>query len=75
VNYEVPVGGGEMTLRIYDLRGQLVRTLVDGAQPAGRHAAIWDGRDEAGRPLPSGVYVGRLQAGAVVETRAMVLAK
>lgn len=75
VHYEVPAGGGDLSLRIYDLRGRLVRTLADGPQAAGRHAVTWDGRDGAGRALPSGVYFCRLQAGAVVETRAMALSK
>lgn len=75
VHYEVPAGGGDLSLRIYDLRGRLVCTLADGPQPAGRHTVTWDGRDGAGRALPSGVYFCRLQAGAVVETRAMALSK
>ena len=47
---------GEVSLRIYDLRGRLVRNLVDSKLPAGKHQASWDGRDDGGRVLPSGVY-------------------
>ncbi len=50
-------------LAVYDMRGHLVRTLTDGALPAGTHTAIWDGRDAAGRSMPSGGYVFRLSAG------------
>ena len=50
-------------LAVYDMRGHLVRTLTDGALPAGTHTAIWDGRDAAGRGMPSGGYVFRLNAG------------
>jgi hypothetical protein len=50
-------------LAIHDLRGRLVRTLVDGSRPAGRHEVVFDGLDDAGRSLPSGVYLARLIAG------------
>ena len=50
-------------LRLYDLRGRLVRTLLDGARPAGPGAVRWDGRDEDGRPAATGSYVARLESG------------
>ncbi len=56
-------------LAIYDLAGRLVRTLVDGPLPAGESAARWDGRDDAGRPLPSALYLCRLEAGGRSLTR------
>lgn len=43
-------------VRLFDARGRLVRTLFDGMQTIGSHAVTWDGRDECGRGLPSGVY-------------------
>ena len=49
-----------VTLRIYDLAGRCIRTLEDGALPAGRHTAIWDGRNDGGRSLASGSYMVRL---------------
>jgi photosystem II stability/assembly factor-like uncharacterized protein len=63
----------EADLSIYDLLGQRVATLVKGVQEAGPHALQWDGQDEQGRELASGVYFCRLQAGAQVETRRLVL--
>ncbi|MEE2659611.1 MAG: neutral/alkaline non-lysosomal ceramidase N-terminal domain-containing protein [Candidatus Latescibacterota bacterium] len=48
-------------LEVHDLRGHLVRTLVDGLHAAGDHRAIWDGRDATGRSVASGVYVLRLR--------------
>ncbi|MBK7672621.1 MAG: right-handed parallel beta-helix repeat-containing protein [bacterium] len=52
-------------LALYDLAGRLVRVLVDEQVNAGRHEAVWDGRDNAGRNAASGVYVARLvSAGA-----------
>lgn len=48
-------------LGIYDLSGRLVRTLVSGARPAGEHGERWNGTDDAGRPVASGVYFARLR--------------
>ncbi|MGD8394037.1 MAG: FlgD immunoglobulin-like domain containing protein, partial [Candidatus Eiseniibacteriota bacterium] len=53
--------GGRVTLRIFDVTGRQVRTLVDGALSVGRHALDWDGRNDAGRPLASGTYYLRLE--------------
>lgn len=51
-------------LEILDVRGRRVATLVDAALGAGRHTRVWNGRDDAGRPVASGVYVARLEVGA-----------
>lgn len=51
-------------LAIFDLRGARVRTLIDEALPAGPHVRTWDGRDDAGQGVASGVYFIRLDAGA-----------
>lgn len=50
-------------LRIFDIQGRLVRTLLDGPAPVGANRANWDGRDRLGKRIPSGVYVYRLDAG------------
>jgi hypothetical protein len=62
-------------LAVYDLGGRRVRTLVDEVEGAGERRAVWNGADDAGRPVASGVYFCRLEAGAVVETRRMVLVR
>jgi hypothetical protein len=62
-------------LQIYDLSGRLVRTLVTGIQSAGAHRAWWDGRDAAGIPVPSGVYLTRLDTEARAVTGRVVLAR
>lgn len=62
-------------LSIYDPRGRLVRGLVDTEQLAGAHDQTWDGTDQQGRFVPSGVYFYRLQAGDLDDTRRMVLVK
>jgi len=46
---------------VHDLRGRLVRALLAGDRPAGRHGARWDGLSDAGQRVPSGLYVARLR--------------
>lgn len=65
---------GDVSLRLYDAGGRRVRTLVSGARPAGTHRAVWDGLDDAGRRLPSGLYFLRLASGGDVDQRRVVLA-
>lgn len=71
INYELPLAG-HVTLKVYNTLGQEIRTLVNSAQPIGSHQSIWDGRDNRGKVVPSGLYFYRLQAGAVMETRKML---
>jgi hypothetical protein len=66
---------GPVTLRVYGIRGQLVRTLVSRPATAGDHAAVWDGLDDRGRRVASGVYFYRLESADAVRTRSMVLLK
>ena len=66
---------GRTRLIVYDLMGRKVRTLVDGDMPAGRHVAVWDGRDADGVSVPSGIYLCRLEAAGKVAVRKMVLSK
>lgn len=62
-------------LRIFDAGGRLVRTLVNGQLEPGTHVLTWDGRDETGVPVSSGVYFCRLKAGTISQTRKMILAR
>jgi hypothetical protein len=66
-------GAGRVTIRIYDLQGREVTTLVDRHLDAGTHVARWDGRRFDGTPAASGVYLARLVAGETVSTQRMVL--
>ncbi|MDY0108812.1 MAG: right-handed parallel beta-helix repeat-containing protein [Candidatus Krumholzibacteria bacterium] len=65
---------GDAMVRIYDLRGRTLRTFTRTAAAAGvRHEINWDGRDEAGYTLPSGVYLYRLESRGVSTTKRMSL--
>ena len=69
------VAPGKVSLRIYDPAGHLVKALVDEVLPAARHERIWDGRDDAGRQVASGMYFYRLDAGTFESTRKMILVR
>ena len=60
-------------LNVYNLKGQLVRSLVNENQNAGRYRVVFDGRDEKGNPLASGIYLYRFTAGDYSHTRKMML--
>jgi len=70
---------GRVVLRIYDLTGREVRTLVDGDAEPGEHVTVWDGTTDTGRRAASGVYFVRMEtagdAGAFRATRKLVLLK
>lgn len=55
-------GTGPARLQVFDLRGRSVAILMDGTVAAGRHEAIWNGRDSTGRKVPGGVYLLRLES-------------
>ena len=60
IAFELPQAG-RATLRVYNIRGQVVRELLDGFQDSGMHRVTWDGRDNWGRAVASGLYFARLQ--------------
>ena len=72
IAYELPQGG-PAELRVYSVNGRLVRTLLDEERPAGRHSIVWDGRDQSGRAVSSGVYFYTLSAPGVEESRKMLM--
>ncbi len=74
IAFILPAGATRRTtLRIYNILGQQVRTLVDAPLDPGRHRVIWDGHDERNDPVSSGVYFYVLQADSFIDTRKMVL--
>jgi hypothetical protein len=64
-----------VTLRVYNVLGQLVRTLVNEPKETGTYEAIWEGKDDNGNEVASGVYFYKLQADDFTQTRRMVLLK
>jgi hypothetical protein len=56
--------GTRVSLRVYDIQGRLVRTLVDRNEQAGPHTAVWNGTDQSGRHVSSGTYFARITAGS-----------
>ncbi len=65
----------DVSLRIYDVSGRLVCTLVDEVLQAASHSVAWDGQDDSGRRVASGVYYYRLNAGENSTTQKMMLVK
>ena len=72
--YEVPERV-HVTIGIYGTSGKMVRKLVDGKVSPGRYGVGWDGRDDSGREVASGVYLCRMEAGRFVRVRKMILLK
>ncbi|MFH1070664.1 MAG: FlgD immunoglobulin-like domain containing protein [Candidatus Glassbacteria bacterium] len=76
ISYSVPEGRTvEVSLKVYDLRGRLVATLVNEVKDAGTYTIFWEGTNDAGQKVASGVYFYRMQAGDFQQTRKMVVLK
>ena len=67
------VRSGQTRLSIFDVRGMLVRRLLDKNLQAGTHTAVWDGNNGSGRAVSSGTYLYRLESGPEVQVRKMLL--
>ncbi|RMD91867.1 MAG: T9SS C-terminal target domain-containing protein [Calditrichaeota bacterium] len=74
LRFDVPKGS-QVSIRVYDVLGREVKTLVNRKYQPGSHAVAWDGRDRNGLPLPSGEYLVRLQAGEFVAVKKVLLLK
>ena len=72
IRYDLPEGG-VVRLFLYNLSGQKIRTLVDVHQMAGSYSVTWDGTDETGRAVASGVYLCRMESGGFSTVRKMLL--
>ncbi len=72
INYQLPEAA-HVKLEIYNLLGQRICTLLNEEKPAGSHSVRWDGRDDFGAAVSSGVYLYQLTAGRFCETRKMVV--
>ena len=74
IAFELPVAG-RAELKVFDVSGRLIRTLVNEKRPAGPHSVRWDGCDDTGAAVASGVYFYTLTAPGVDENRRMILVK
>ncbi len=71
IKYDLPADS-RVTLKIYNILGQEVRTLANEHQAAGYKALQWDGKNQAGEPVSSGIYIYRISAGSLRESREFV---
>jgi flagellar hook assembly protein FlgD len=69
------VEAGKVELSIYNIKGQLVKNLVDGQQDAGMHSVNWNGKDEYNNPVASGVYFSVMKADKEIIRNRMLLLK
>jgi flagellar hook assembly protein FlgD len=74
LTFSIPEGG-HAELVVYDITGRIVRTLVSGPVSAGTHTKVWDGRDDSGQAVSSGIYLSRLKTGKHSATVKMTLVK
>lgn len=74
INYSLK-DSGNVRIGIYNLKGQLVRTLINAGKAPGQHSVFWDGRDDKGKSVSSGIYFSRLQAGARSSSLKLMLVK
>jgi hypothetical protein len=74
IDYELPASD-HVRIGVYDVTGARIRTLVEGQRPTGRFSADWDGRDNAGRRVASGVYYLRMETKTEVRNQKVVLVR
>ncbi len=74
ISYSAGVGG-PVRLRVYDIRGRLIRTLVDGEAPRNNCDVVWNGRADGGHRVGAGVYFVRLEAGGEVRTQKIAVVR
>jgi hypothetical protein len=77
IAYAVPLGAGEHSVDVIDARGAVVRTLFVGSRPAGRHVLTWNGTNDGGNGVASGVYFVRLRSArnGLISSRKVTLLK
>lgn len=74
ISYTLQISA-QISINIYNITGQLVRTLVDDKKQAGFYSLKWDGRDETGNSVSSGIYFSRLESGNKIISGKMLLIK
>ena len=74
IEYTLPQQS-QLTIRIYDVSGRLVKVVLDDVVAGGDGFVTWDGKNEQGVAVASGTYIYRLEAGEYVESKRMVLVR
>ncbi|MFQ5637076.1 MAG: DNRLRE domain-containing protein [bacterium] len=74
INFSLPEKS-DVSLRIYNLKGELVRTLVQGKKEPGQYRILWDGKNDRGRIVASGLYIYRVKAGRWEDSKKLTLLK
>jgi len=64
-----------VTLEIFNIRGQKVKTLVNTSMDAGLHQVVWQGLDDTGKQIASGIYFYKMRAGKYTHIRKMIMMK
>ena len=72
IRYQLPEEC-HVVLNVYNILGQLVKTLVDESKPAGWYSVHWDGKDSSGKPVASGIYLYQIQAKDFIQIKKMTL--
>jgi hypothetical protein len=75
LRFSVPSPGRAVSLKIFDVRGREMTTLIDGEKIEGSHSVKWDGTNGRGRAVPAGIYFCNLVAGEEMTSRKIVLAR
>ena len=78
IQFDIPAsvsGATEVKLQVFNLLGEVIRTLVDEQRTPGRYTVEWDAKDNKGRPVSTGIYIYRIKAGEFTQTNRMVLLK
>ena len=74
ISFEIP-NDAHVSLEIYNVRGQMVKRLLNTHKAIGKHSVTWDGKDEQGRDCSSGIYYYRLKSNGVIHTQKMLMLK
>ena len=74
IRYDLPEDADVM-IRIFDIQGRMVKTLVSGQEKAGRKSIVWNATNNLGEPISAGMYIYMIQAGEFRQVRKMVLLK
>ena len=74
ISYDIPEAA-EVSLEIFNVAGQKIRTIAQGLHEPGRYRVQWNATNDIGQPLSSGMYIYRIQAGDFISVKKLILMK